>query len=193
MRWPCGTGRVVMGELKWGQSMTVQEKREKIINLLDHWEDFFDQSYSESSLTGEEGIGMSFVSSMSRYPSVVELQRCMGLCRKMARGHYNHLAGTFGAEWRTVTRPVQRRDALGRTVTEPGRVRERVLPTWLAKEVLERGCTERGCGCGLSRMTCRAVDFVAGCWDVKVALELPPALTRKLRALSDSDGWTEAA
>lgn len=171
--------------------MNTTEKREKVIGLLDHWEDFFDQSYSvDQSAGGDEGIGITFVSSMSRYPSVVELVRCVELCQQLAKAHYAHLIGHFGSEWRTVDRPSKRRDAHGRMVDDVARVRERVLPRWLAATPR---CTERDCGCGMSRMTCRAIDFVSGAWNTDVALELPPALTRKLRALSDSDGWTEAA
>lgn len=178
--------------------MNSEDRRKRVVEMLDHWPDFFDQSYStQASVSGEDGLGVTFVSSMSRYPSVVELVRCVELCRQLARGHYNHLIGYFGAEWRTVDRPTRRRDVNGKMVDELGRVRERVLPRWLAKAATEptTKCTEPRCACGgqLSRMTCRAIDFVAGVWDQDVPLELPPALTRKLRSLADSDGWTEAA
>lgn len=167
--------------------------------LLDHWEDFYEVASSGSLVVVEHerpmGDDWTLLSSMSRHVSVVELARTLEVLRGLAPKPYGRLVAYLRAEWRTVDRPTQRRDAKGRMVADIGRVRERVLTSELAR--IPR-CVERidgeTCPCGRApRSICHACDFLLGVWDRSVPLELPLALTRKLRALSDSDGWTEAA
>ena len=167
--------------------MTYQEKRRLVEQLLDHWRDYFDPASNGQPSHGDgEPLGIALLSSMARHPSVVELSRILELCRRMAPGHYKHLAGWYGAEWRVVR--ALETDSRGRTKLHPvtGRPltdpdpkkmrRERVVPSWV-----------------VWRMVDRALDFVCCAWDSGVPLELPLALNRKLRPLADADGWTEAA
>jgi hypothetical protein len=114
------------------------------------------------------------MSPLAKHHSVVELVRCLELCRRMAPGHYRHLIGYYRAEWRTVDRVVKRRNAHGKLIDDVGRVRERVVPPWVTRRMVER-----------------SLDFLCGAYTGEP--ELPRAFTRKLRALADSDGWTEAA
>jgi hypothetical protein len=177
------------------------ERNKRVVHeLLDHWDDFFAIATSGSLVVVEHerpmGDDWTLLSSMSRHVSVVELARCLEAFRGFAPGPYGRLVEYLRSPWRTVDRPVRRRDARGRLVDDVARVRERVVSGGLAR--VPR-CTERvqgeRCSCGgAPRTVCRAVDFVVGgLWDRRVPVELPLALTRKLRALSDSDGWTEAA
>lgn len=151
--------------------------------LLDHWKDFFCEPASSGLglVVADESRPMpeawTLFSSMGRWESVVELQRCLGLRARLSPNHYRHLvAYTVLAEWRLVDRPVKRRDHRNRLVDDVERVKERVVPRWV-----------------LPRMAELAIVGVVFDWDRDVALELPPGLTRKLRPLADSDGWTEAA
>lgn len=158
--------------------MNYQQKRALIEQLMDHWEDFYLPSPSGVSTGDGESLGVAFVSGMSRYPSVAELGRCLGLCKRMAPRHYAHLVGFYRAEWRTVTRLQKRRTQSGKTAEEPTRVRERIVPRWVEEKLVDR-----------------ALDFLVGVWDFAVVLELPPALNRKLREMTDHEGThlTEAA
>lgn len=174
--------------------MEYKQKRQMIEQLLDHWEDFYLPSPSGVSSGDGESLGMAFVSGMSRYPSVVELARCLELTRRMAPRHYAHLIGFYRAEWKTKTLTKRVRDAAGDYVSKPilsrvhqedgtwelvpSRVRERVVPRWVEEKLVDR-----------------ALDFLVGVWDFKVVLELPPALNRKLREMTDHEGThlTEAA
>jgi hypothetical protein len=157
------------------------ERRRVLVELLDHWRDFFDEQADSGTAPVEEGrelsMDWSLFSSMGRWPSVVELRRCVEMCARMGPSHYRHLvAATAKVEWRLVDKPVKRRNAHGKLVDDVERVRERVVPRWVS-----------------SRMVDRALDFVLGVWDQAVPLELPPPLVLKLRPLADADGWTEAA
>lgn len=164
--------------------MDYTQKRATLEALLDHWEDFF--AYDESgAVRGREldpdrpmPKNWTLMSSMSRYPSVVELVRVVAQLQRMCRGHYRHLAAYYGSEWRTVDRPVRRRGANGKLVDDIARARERVVAPWVVWGMVDR-----------------ALDFLVGTWDFGVALELPPALNRKLRETTDRDGThlTEAA
>lgn len=143
---------------------------------MDHWEDFFEFGVGTAG-TGE-GDGVARVSSMASYPSVVELVRCVELCKRMAENHYKHLIGFYRSEWRTVTKMERRLAQSGKSSLEPTRGRERVVPGWVNE-----------------RMVDRALDFLVGVWNMGVTLELPPALVRKLRPLAADEegerGWTE--
>jgi hypothetical protein len=158
-----------------GADVEYKQKRQTIEGLMDHLEDFFEVGVGTAG--SGDGDGVARISSMASYPSVVELVRCLELCRRMAKGHYDHLVGFYRSEWRTVTIMERRRNQSGKTSLEPSRQRERVVPRWVNE-----------------RMVDRALDFLVGVWDHDVVLELPPALTRKLRPLASEEGepgWTE--
>lgn len=158
--------------------MTPQERRAKIVELLDHWPEFFEPASSGTTATSTDGGGLPLLSSMAQHPSVVELGRCLVVLRAKVPRHYRHLFGYFDAPWRTTDQPVKRKTVGGRAVIETQRVRVRVVPAWVE-----------------ARMVDRSVDMLGGLWNVREAgePELPRPLLAKLRPLSDSDGWTEAA
>lgn len=158
------------------------ERRHVLTELLDNWRNFFDEPAASGLVvvddqTRETSADWSLFSTMQRWPSVVEMRRCVELMARMAPGHYRHLmAYTAYVEWRLVDRPVKRMNAHRKLVDDVERVRARIVPSWILLQMVER-----------------ALDFVLGVWSREVPLELPPALVRKLRPLADSDGWTEAA
>lgn len=170
------------------QEPTPANRREIVLELLNHWPDFFDVGSSTGlPASSSGGVGVPSLSPMARHPSVQELGRLLEWLRGTARGHYVAVRDYFDSEWRTTNRPVRRRTVQGRTVVETARVRERVLSRELQRFPV---CS---CGCGMPRPVCLGVDVVAGAWDRSVPLERPYALLAKLRPLADSDGWTEAA
>lgn len=170
--------------------MTPQERRTKILQLLDHWQDFFQPASSgqtTNTASDDTPSQTGVISSWASHKSVVELGRCLAVLRRMGPGHYRHLAGFYDAEWRTTDRPVAARTIGGRKrTTKPVRVRERVVPGWVERRLVERG-----------------VDFVAGVWDVRGAgePELPGGLYRAMRRelvesvdpVTGLPCWTEAA
>lgn len=185
--------------------MTPQERRQIVIGLLDHWQDFFELADSRTGVTADADPdrpmpeNWTILSSMSRHKSVLELGRLLKGLREQGPGHYRAVLGYFEAPWRTTDRPVKQKTlGGGRIVWETRRVRERVVPSFLRQY---SACTDRMCrenmqpphGCALPRPVCTAVDVLASGWDRSVPLELPYALLAKLRPLADSDGWTEAA
>lgn len=175
--------------------MTFQDRRERIITLLDHWQDFNEQATSGTPTSAEPTTVLAkdwtLLSSMSRHPSVLELRRCLEQLRLMGPTHYAHLRAYFDADTRLVDRPCKRRDHRNRVVDDVERVRERVLPFTLrgVPACVER--IEKQPCCTRPRTVCRALDALVGLFHGDP--ELPLALTRKLRPLADSDGWTEAA
>lgn len=154
--------------------MEYAQKRQTVEGLMDHLEDFFE--FGAGGGQGGEGDGVPKVSSMASYPSVIELVRCLGLCKQLAGGHYKHLIGHYSSEWRIVTKVEKQRTLSGKLDSKPVRSRERVVPAWINP-----------------RMVDRSLDFLVGAWDMGVTLELPPALVRKLRPMAseDGEGWTE--
>lgn len=159
--------------------MTYEQKRETLEQLLDHWADYWEQASSGTLGKDDPDRPMptnwTLLSSMSLHPSVVELVRCVELCRRMAPGHYRHLAGFYGAEWKNAngTRPGKTRS--GKKTTVQCRVRVRVVPSWVN-----------------ARMVDRSLDFVLGVWSGSVRLELPRALEAEMRQVKTDggDGYT---
>ena len=110
-------------------------RREQILFLLDHWNDFFDPDGTMAS-NGASASGIALLPLMSRHPTVLELQTCIQALGRYNPNHRKHLMLHFRSEWRTAyePRPVlnhhgkQMRDRQGQPVTEPWPVRRRVLP-----------------------------------------------------------------
>lgn len=178
--------------------MERDERRRILIELLEHWDDFFAIADTSARLTTTEtgdGPGIPVISALSRHASVVELARVLDVCKSMAPGTYKHLRARFQAETRLVEKPTKRRDALGRMVDAVERVREPIVPRWVYYEMRDpawsSGQRERFNIERHNRMVERGIDFLAGAFNGQP--ELPLALTRKLRPLADADGWTEAA
>ena len=158
------------------------ERRATLVELLDHWHDFFDEPSPEGS--GGDGdpnkpmpADWTLFSSQARWPSVREMRRLLDLLGVLGKGHQAHLvAYTVNVSWRTTDGIVKVKNAHGKWVLKEQRVRQRVVPRWVSMRIVER-----------------SLDFMLGQWDQAVPLELPPCLTMRLRPLADSDGWTEAA
>ena len=161
-----------------GRKVTYAEKRKTIEQLLDHWEDFILPSVGVTPSAGEEGTGILFASGMGSYPSVRELDRCLGVLAAKLPNHFRHLRGFYASEWRTTDVASKIRAANGKMVDAVVRQRVRVVPGWVTWRIVDRG-----------------LDVVVALWDPLVVLELPPALRRKLREFTDQDGThlTEAA
>lgn len=160
--------------------MDYKTKRTIIEGLLDHWEDFTLPSVGGNVWGTGEGIGIVFTSGMGSYPSVVELDRCLGVLRVKVPNHFKHLRGHYSSEWRTadmvakIASPSNPRKMIETTV----RRRVRVVPGWVTWRIVDH-----------------ALDMLVALWDPGVVLELPPALNRKLREFTDGEGThlTEAA
>lgn len=180
--------------------MERETRRQILIELLNHWDDFFAVADTTTRLIrkpgeDDDGPGIPVISALSRHASVVELARCLDLCKAMAPGTYKHLRARFQAETRLVEKPTKRRDVHGRMVDAVERVREPIVPRWVFFEMRDASWTpeqrERLNVQRHQRMVERGIDFLAGAFNGQP--ELPLALTRKLRPLADADGWTEAA
>lgn len=116
---------------------TAMTKRERIILLLDHYEDFFRPAAGNPSVSAGDGAVL-LLPSMSRHPSVVELCRCLNLLADRGPVQYAHLKAFFTAEHRLVDAPVKRKAKKG-TVTVVERRRERVVPGWVRQQKVTRG------------------------------------------------------
>lgn len=166
--------------------MNVPDERRRVLGeLLDSWGEFFFELADNGSVKGDDpdramGEDWTLFSSMSRWPAVVELRKCLALCERMGPSHHRHLMGFYNSEWRTIDRPIKKRNAHGKLVSDIARVRERVVPSWVVPRMVEH-----------------ALDFLLGVWDTDVALELPPPLMKTLREYVNPDtgevGWTQAA
>jgi hypothetical protein len=164
-----------------GAGVNYEQKRHTIESLLDHWEDFVLPNVGGiTKLSDGEGLGLVFASGMGRYPSVVELDRCLGVLRVKVPQHFKHLRGFYSSEWRVVEEATKIRSASGKMVDAVVRKRRRVVPGWVTWRLVDHG-----------------LDMVVALWDSGVVLELPPALNRRLRETMNPEtgepAWTEAA
>lgn len=188
-----------------GFAMTVEQQRATLIELLDHWRDFFDEPAQSTQVlttddekTSEE---WSLFSSMAFWPAVVELARCVEVARDRWPTHTGHLlAFTAYADWRLTDKPTKIRNAHGKLVwADPvPRVRERVTPAWVSERkamlVIDgiRALVWRwprgDCG------SCRDASAALPCPD-HTPLTLPPPLRSRLHEFTDQHGthFTEAA
>jgi hypothetical protein len=181
-------------EREGGLVVKHDERCRVVVDLLDHWRDFFEEptpngNQAVDSDDRQSAEDWSLFSSMAKWPSVMELRRCVEILERAGRGrsgertpvHYTHLmAYTAYVEWRLVDRPTKRRDHRGRLVDDVERTRVRIVPSWVSARIVES-----------------ALDIVLGFWNHEVALELPPGMTKGLREFMNPDtgepSWTEAA
>src|SRR6184192_2364695 len=104
-------------------------KRERIIFLLDHWHDYTEPDNStglpNSSIARTTSTyDGSAMPTMASHRSILELNRCLELCSRMAPAHYKHLAGYYAAPTRTVDKPTRIRNAHGKMVATTARTTE---------------------------------------------------------------------
>lgn len=185
-----------------------EERRRVLVELLDHWKDFFDEPASSGLVVVDEQTkqtaeNWSLFSAMQRWPAVVEMRRCVELMGRMAPGHYRQLmAYTAYVDWRLVDKPVKRLNAHRKLVDDIERVRERIVPSWVVPQMVDRALDFV---VGVWRFPQKDCDACQGLWlegvlvrcKVHAALVLPPGMQLKLREFVNPEtgetGWTEAA
>lgn len=113
-------------------------KRDRIVYLLDHWDEIFDPNVT-SPLGSPSSGGVQLMPLMSRHPSVVELARCLVVLRRVAPRQHDHLKAYYLAEWRIRTDVVRKKRRGGKFETTELRRRERVVPRWVRLEKVRRG------------------------------------------------------
>lgn len=114
-------------------------KRDKIVYLLDHWDDLFDPNVTSPQGSPGDGSGVGLMPAMCHHPSVRELERCLGLLRVSAPVQFSHLMATHTAEWRIRVDLVRVRRERGLTELVERRVRERLVPRWVDAGKVARG------------------------------------------------------
>jgi hypothetical protein len=102
---------------------------EKLIFLLDHWVDIFDPG----SPNGVRGSGWEtpHLPEMAHEPSVVELDRTLGVLYVVEKGNYQHLKAHHTAEWRITAVWREFKLPSGRKEKLKVRERQRLAPAWL--------------------------------------------------------------
>lgn len=106
-------------------------KREKIVFLLEHWDELFDPSVTSPQGSPGDGSGVGLMPAMCHHPSVRELDRCLGVLKSVAPVQFSHLMATHTAEWRIRVDHVRVRRERGLTEVVERRVRERLVPRWV--------------------------------------------------------------
>lgn len=104
-------------------------KLEKIIHLLDHWDDI--HTPPSSGQGGSSGTSTPHLSPMSRHPSVQELARCLTQLKHENKLHHDHCKAFHGAEWRIHTRRSTRKRKGGKSEQIILRDRVRNPPSWV--------------------------------------------------------------
>lgn len=122
-----------------------QSKRDKIVYLLDHWDDIF--SPPVSGYGRSTGDDSPHLSPMSKHASVVELARCLAVLQVEAPVQHAHLKAFHCAEWR-VSKTAKWKSFKGgwRQIANPrpdheedwDRKRERLKPAWIRDHKVER-------------------------------------------------------
>lgn len=104
-------------------------KKEKIIHLLDHWDDI--HTPPSPNTGGTSGSSTPHLSPMSKHPSVLELTRCLTQLKTENKLWHDHLKAHHNAEWRIHTRRSTRKRKNGKTEQIVHRDRVRKPPTWV--------------------------------------------------------------
>lgn len=168
-------------------------KRERIVYVLDHWDDIFNPPLASTNpIRGRGGNG--FLPGMSRHASVVELVRCLEVLRLEAPTQYAHLMASHRAEWRIKRVPrrskggkaVLRRDGVNRLVQETRPVRERLVPAWVDTGKVYRAQSRL---VDLFRGACRLPEE----FEDALTLSAEEIAEKRLRRRSKHDAATAAA
>lgn len=122
-------------------------KREKIIYLLDHWDEIHDPDAASPQGRPGGGTNTPHLAFMASHVSVRELARCLAVLREVAPVQHSHLMAFHGAEWRQ-TRTPKRTTVKGKTgwISNPrsshaedwDHGRERIVPAWVRLEKVRR-------------------------------------------------------
>ncbi len=111
-------------------------KRERVEFLLAHYNDFW-ATLSVSDVSGS-GEGITGFPRMHSHPSVVELERCLGLLYEHAPCQYRHVKAFYTCETRTVDVPVRRKAKKGH-VTVLQRQSQPLVPSWVSQAKVRSG------------------------------------------------------
>lgn len=107
-------------------------KRDKIVYLLDHWDEIHDPDGASPQGRPGGGSNTPHLPGMSRHHSVRELSRCLAAVKLQAPIQHSHLMAYHCAEWRIHVRigSVKRRG--GKVERVEFRDRHRRIPEWVA-------------------------------------------------------------
>lgn len=114
-----------------------QSKRDKIVYLLDHWDDIYGppvSGYGRST-----GTDSAHLSPMSRHPSVLELVRCLAVLKVEHKLWHDHLKAFHGAEWSIHVRYSTKRRKGGKSEQVVLRDRVRRPPQWVKAGYVRSG------------------------------------------------------
>lgn len=111
-------------------------KRDKIVHLLDHWDDIYNPPLTNQGGTGNGGNAL--LPLMSRHASVVELVRCLALLQVEAPVQHAHLKAFHCAEWRTHRWAEVKRRKGGKRERVERSERQRLVPSWVRLEKVRR-------------------------------------------------------
>lgn len=112
-------------------------KRDKIVYLLDHWDDI--HSPPVSGYGRSTGTDTPHLSPMSRHTSVVELVRCLTVLKLEHKLWHDHLKAFHTAEWTIHTRRSTKKRKGGKSEQIILRDRIRRPPSWVAMGYVRSG------------------------------------------------------
>lgn len=112
-------------------------KRERIVYLLDHWDDI--HSPPVSGYGRSTGTDTPHLSPMSRHASVVELNRCLATLKLEHKLWHDHLKAFHGAEWGINVRRSTRKRKGGKQEQIILRDRIRRPPSWVKTGYVNSG------------------------------------------------------
>lgn len=113
-------------------------KRDKIVYLLDHWDDIHDPD-ATSPQGSANGGGAHLMSLMSRHPSVVELSRCLAVLKLEHKLWHDHCKAFHTAEWGISVRRSTRKRKGGKQEQVVLRDRVRRPPAWVTMDYVRSG------------------------------------------------------
>lgn len=114
-----------------------QSKRDKIVYLLDHWDDIF--SPPVSGYGRSTGDDSPHLSPMSKHASVVELARCLAVLKLEHKLWHDHVKAFHGAEWSIHVRRSTRKRKGGKSEQVVLRDRVRRPPQWVKAGYVRSG------------------------------------------------------
>lgn len=146
-------------------------KLDRIVYLLDHWQDIFDPSVTSTwgtftgiSGTSTESRSPSPLPRMASHPSVRKIERSLTVLADREPVLARHLkAYRCNAEWRTADKWLVRRLPSGKRDIVEQRVREKIVPKWVERQKV-------------SLAELRLARLIRG--DVYIPMELWRALTK---------------
>lgn len=160
-------------------------KLEKIVHLLDHWDDIHNPPLSSSQPGRRGGGGSALLPLMAGDRSVRELVRCLGVLKVDAPTQYAHLMAHHTAEWRIRVDEARVPRKGGKSELVEVRTRERLVPRWVrAQKVVS---AHRSLSAGFRG----PVDIPAELWDA-LTVSADEAELRRSRRRAAAQARAEA-